>query len=293
MSVAFLFPGQGSSREGMGRELARRSAGAREVFERVDAALGRPLSALCFADDPAPLTLTENQQPAVLAVSLASLAEWRDLGKGEPDMAAGHSLGEYSALVCAGALELEDAARVVELRGRLMQRSVPVGEGGMSAVLGLESAGVGRVCKEMREEGYRIWAANFNGGKQTVVSGLNDALGAAVPRLKEAGARRIVPLDVSAPFHTPLMESAARDLRVALGEISWKTPRIPVISNVDAKRHTDARSIPERLICQVTSPVLWEESVMVLAAAGATRTVEFEPGEILSGLVRRINGDIA
>ena len=288
MALAFLFPGQGAASPGMGRDLAARSPSAREIFARADAALGRSLSALCFGDDPHPLTLTENQQPAVLAVSAASLADWRARGNPDPDFAAGHSLGEYTALYAAGAVDLEDAARLVELRGRLMQEAVPPGDGGMAAVMGLDAAAIERLCAGLRAEGHEIWAANHNGGGQTVISGRADALRAAAEWLKDAGVRRIVPLDVSAPFHTPLMEPAARKLEDALRAVAWRTPRFPVVSNVDARFHADAASIPERLARQVTSPVLWEDDILALQAQGVSRVVEFEPGRILGGLVRRI-----
>jgi [acyl-carrier-protein] S-malonyltransferase len=277
----------------MGRALAERSAAAREVFARVDAALGRPLSALCFGGDPDLLTLTANQQPAVLAVGAAALAFWRERGRPEPDVAAGHSLGEYTALLAAGTLDLEDAARLVALRGRLMQEAVPAGEGGMAAVIGVDAEAIERVCAAEREAGYAVWAANFNGGGQVVLSGRSDALARAGERLTELGARRIVPLPVSAPFHTPLMGPAARRLRAALDAVAWRTPRFPVVANVDARPHPDAASIPERLERQVTAPVLWEAGVRSLSALGVERFVEFEPGTVLTGLLRRIDPALA
>lgn len=293
MPTAFLFPGQGSFYAGMGKDLYDKSAAAKEVFSRVDQALGRSLSGICFSGDADTLALTKNQQPAVLTVSLASLACFNEQSDGpKPDFAAGHSLGEYSALVMAGAIELEDAARIVELRGKLMQEAVPVGEGKMAAVLGLDAETIEQVCSELQEKGEKVWVANYNGGGQIVISGLNAGLNQAESELKKRGAKRLIPLKVSAPFHTPLMKPAADRLAEALAGINWRKPEIPVVANVDAKPYSAGESLPDKLTRQVVSPVQWEKSVRYLISRGVNRTIEFAPGKVLTGLVRRIDSTI-
>ena len=296
MPVCFLFPGQGAAAPGMGRKLAETCPEARRVFDEADDALGVKLSDLCFAGDREALTLTENQQPAVLTVSLAALACYRARGEGggqAPDYAAGHSLGEYAALVCAGAVSVVDAVRAVRLRGRFMQEAVSAGEGSMAAVLGMDVDRLESICEALRERGREVWTANHNGGGQTVISGRVGALDEAAAAIREAGGKRIVPLAVSAPFHTPLMQPAADRLAEVLAGISWRDPELPVVSNIDALPHEDAASIAGKLTRQVTSPVLWEQSVNTLVKRGVDRTLEMEPGSTLSGLVKRIAPSIS
>lgn len=292
MSTALLFPGQGSQRVGMGRDMAREFEAARRVFEEADDALGASISALCFEGPESELVRTENTQPAILTCSIAALraleAERGPIG----DIAAGHSLGEWSALVAVGALGLADAVRLVRLRGQAMQEAVPEGQGGMAAIIGLGPAEVEALCRDVAE-GEVLSPANFNGAGQIVVSGHAAAVDRAVAAAKGHGAQRAVKLQVSAPFHSPLMQPAAERVREALAEVAVGALRAPVVSNVEAAPNRDAGRVAELLIAQVTSPVRWEESVVRLADEGVTRALEIGNGTVLRNMVRRIDKRIA
>lgn len=286
--VAFLFPGQGSQHVGMGQALCDRFPEARAVFEEAEDALALNLRELCFGGPAAELNRTENTQPAILAVSVAALRVLEGGGGTAPAWVAGHSLGEYSALVCAGALGLADAVRVVRERGRLMQRAVPVGEGGMAAVIGLEEAAVREVCEEAGR-GEVVAPANLNGGGQVVISGAREAVRRASLLARERGARNVVELAVSAPFHSALMAPAAEGLRDALESVEVQPFRVEVVTNVEAALNSDPERVKPLLVQQVVAPVRWEESMKLLAGLGCDRVIELGPGRVLSGLVRRID----
>lgn len=286
--LAFLFPGQGSQKVGMGKDLAERFPEARQVFDEVDAALGEPLSTMCFEGPEEALKLTANTQPAILTVSAAAAAVLANSGV-VPDFVAGHSLGEYSALVAVGALSVADAARAVRARGTFMQEAVPAGQGAMSAVLGLPPAAVTAICAEVAAEtGLVVSPANFNEPGQTVIAGAAAAVEAAGVRLKAAGAKRVLPLPVSAPFHCALMAPVKPRLQQVLQQVAWRPLLRPVVTNVEATANADvARALP-LLVEQVTAPVRWIECVEALARLGVTRVVEVGPGTVLGGLVKRI-----
>jgi [acyl-carrier-protein] S-malonyltransferase len=284
MGTAFLFPGQGSQAVGMGQSLAQAFPEARAVFAAVDDALGEKLSTLCFEGPADALALTANTQPAILTVSLAAHAVWAARAP-SPSHVAGHSLGEYSALVAAGALGLADAARAVRSRGLYMQQAVPKGEGAMAAVLGLEAAKVAQVCREVAGDDV-LAPANYNTPEQTVVAGHARAVERAGPRFKEAGAKRVVPLNVSAPFHCALMAPVVPRLKAVLDAARVQALAVPVVTNVEAQANSDAARVVPLLLQQVTAPVRWVECVQAMVAAGVTRMVELGPGRVLSGLVR-------
>src|SRR5688500_18102197 len=288
--IACVFPGQGAQKVGMGRQLAAAFPICRDTFAEADAALGEPLSALCFDGPEEKLLLTENTQPAILAVSVAiyRLAASRGI---TPAFAAGHSLGEYSAHVAAGTLSFADALRTVRRRGRYMQEAVPVGEGATAAVLGLDNDAVAAACAEAADEGV-VTPANLNAPGQVVIAGQARAVQRAGELAKARGARRVMALAVSAPFHCPLMKPAEERLAPELRALAARTPRIPVVANVDAQPKTDAPSAIEALIRQVSSPVRWEDVVRRLVAEGATTFVEMGPGTVLAGLVRKIDGSV-
>lgn len=287
--IAFLFPGQGSQKVGMGQALAADFPICRETFAELDAAVGEPLSRLCFEGPETDLTLTENTQPAILGVSVAAcrLLESRGL---HPDFVAGHSLGEYSANVAAGTLTFADAARIVRRRGRYMQEAVPVGTGAMSAILGLDAALVQQACDEAAE-GEVVSPANLNGGGQVVIAGARGAVERAGARARALGARRVLPLPVSAPFHCALMKPAQDRLAPELRALAARDPRVPIVANVDAQPKETAIDAIEALIAQVAAPVRWEAVVQRLASEGVTTYVEVGPGTALSGMVRRIHRD--
>ena len=290
--LAFIFPGQGSQAAGMGKELAQAFPAARAVFDAVDAALHEKLSELCFNGPDEQLKLTANTQPAILVVSAAAAAVLTESGL-TPDLVAGHSLGEYSALVAAGALGAADAARAVRARGTFMQEAVPSGQGAMSAVLGLEPGRVRAICESVEAaSGKTCSPANYNDPGQTVIAGEASAVAKAGAELKAAGAKRVLPLPVSAPFHCALMEPVKVRLEAVLREVAWKEPRYPVVTNVEAKANRNLERIAPLLIEQVTSPVRWIECVQELVRLGATRFVEVGPGKVLSGLVRRIDKSV-
>jgi [acyl-carrier-protein] S-malonyltransferase len=285
--IAFIFPGQGSQKVGMGQALADAYPVCRQTFEEADAALGEPLSRLCFEGPEDQLTLTENQQPAILAVSVAACRYVMSLGI-DPNFVAGHSLGEYSANVAAGTIDFADALRIVRRRGRYMQEAVPVGTGAMAAILGLDPALVAQACEEAAQ-GEVVSPANMNGGGQVAIAGSREAVARAGDRAKALGARRVVPLAVSAPFHCALMKPAQDRLAPELRALTTAQPRVPVVANVDATPKATAAEAIEALVAQVSSPVRWEDVVRRLASAGVTTYVEVGPGNVLSGMVRRIH----
>jgi [acyl-carrier-protein] S-malonyltransferase len=291
MSVAFVFPGQGSQAVGMGKALAEAFAPARAVFDEVDAALGEKLTATMWEGPADKLTLTENAQPALMAVSLAAMrvleAEAGVDLKCDAQFVAGHSLGEYSALAAAGALAISDTARLLRIRGRAMQQAVPVGTGAMAALLGLSFEDVVTVAAEAAQ-GEVCQAANDNGGGQVVVSGNKSAVERAVEIAKGKGARRAMLLPVSAPFHCALMRPAAEAMAEALAKIDVKPPVVPLVANVLASPITDPQEIVRRLIEQVTGTVRWRECVSCMAAAGVTTFYEIGAGKVLTGLLKRI-----
>lgn len=290
VSTAFLFPGQGSQAVGMGKALSDAFPEARAVFQAADDALGDHLFRLCCEGPESDLVLTRNTQPAILATSIAAHAVWAARG-GQAAFVAGHSLGEYSALVAAGALSLGDAARAVRARGAFMQEAVPAGTGAMAAVLGLDADVVTRVCAEAAGSEV-VSPANYNSPEQTVIAGHATAVERASVRLRESGAKRVVPLSVSAPFHCALMEPVKPRLAEVLARCTVSAPRIPVVTNVEAAPNADAGRVVPLLLGQVSAPVRWVESVRALAAAGVTRVVELGPGKVLGGLVKRISKDI-
>ncbi len=296
MSRAFVFPGQGSQSVGMGRALAEAYPAARAVFEEVDEALGEKLSALIWEGEAEALTLTENAQPALMATSLAAMRALEAEGVAVTDAAfvAGHSLGEYSALAAVGALSLTDTARLLRIRGRAMQEAVPVGEGAMAALLGLDFAAASAVAEAAaRETGAVCQAANDNDPGQVVVSGHRGAVERVIELAKEAGARRAVLLPVSAPFHCALMQPAAEAMRAALGEVEMRAPAVPVVANVVARAVSEPDEIRALLVAQVTGSVRWRESVAWMAAQGVNEIWEIGAGKALSGMIRRIERSIA
>jgi len=286
--IAFMFPGQGAHKVGMGRALAETYPICRETFEEADAALDEPLSRIIFDGPEDQLTLTENTQPAILAVSIAAARFLASRGLA-PAFVAGHSLGEYSANVAAGTFAFADALRLVRRRGRYMQEAVPVGEGAMAAILGLDADQVAQACAEAAA-GEVVSPANMNGAGQVVIAGARDAVARAGERAKAMGAKRVIPLPVSAPFHCALMKPAEDRLAPELRAIPAHTPRVPIVANVDAELKRDAPAAIEALVRQVSSPVRWEAVVRRLASEGVTTYVEVGPGTALSGMVRRING---
>jgi [acyl-carrier-protein] S-malonyltransferase len=291
MAVAFVFPGQGSQTVGMGKALAEAFAPAREVFEQVDEALGERLSEVIWNGPAALLTLTENAQPALMAVSLAAMRVLEaeagvDLAR-DAAFVAGHSLGEYSALAAVQAFSIADAARLLRVRGRAMQKAVPVGTGAMAAVLGLGFSEVQAIAGEAATAGVCA-AANDNGGGQVVLSGAQRAVERAVELAQARGARRATMLRVSAPFHCPLMQPAADAMAAALAVVAVRAPRVPLVANVLAKPIREPAEIVQCLVKQVTGTVRWRESVLYMADAGVTTFYEVGAGKVLTGLIKRI-----
>ncbi len=288
--IAFVFPGQGSQAVGMGRDWADSFPAAAAVFEQADSALGESLSDLCWNGPEEELQLTENTQPAILTASLAVHAVLAERGI-KPIAVAGHSLGEYSALVAAGTLALEDAVRLVRERGRLMQEAVPVGKGAMAAILGLDREAVAEAVMVGAESGVCA-IANINSPQQLVIAGAVDAVRIAVEKAGELGARRAVEIPVSAPFHCPLMAPAREGLTPVLEQTPFADANVPVVTNVDAAPTQDAAVLRDALVRQVDGTVRWVECVEALLSSGATTLVEVGPGNVLTGLLRRIDRSV-
>ena len=289
LSVALVFPGQGSQSAGMGKSLAESSAAARQVFEEADDALGFAISKLCFDGPAEDLQLTENTQPAILTVSVAAFRAMKEAGIGAPAFVAGHSLGEYSALVAAGALSLADAVKTVRARGRYMQEAVPVGTGAMAAVIGGELSDIQRVCEEAR--GDQVCSvANSNSPNQVVIAGNTEAVDRAIELLSGV-AKRVIKLKVSAPFHCALMKPAQDRLAPDLEQLNFNAPEAPVVTNVHARVTTAPDELRDALVRQVSAPVRWLESMQLLMQQGVETFVEAGPGKVLSGLMRQISRD--
>lgn len=295
MSVAFVFPGQGAQTIGMGKSLADNYPEAAAVYAEVDEALGEKLSDLIWNGDQDSLTLTRNAQPALMATSIAALRALQANGVAldRASFVAGHSLGEYSALCAAGAISVADTARLLRVRGEAMQEAVPVGVGAMAALLGLDYAAATDVVAEVAADGLVCQAANDNDPSQVVVSGHREIVEHAVERAKARGAKRAVILPVSAPFHCALMQPAADVMARALADVAISVPAVPVVSNVQAAGVTDPDTIRDLLVRQVTGAVRWRESVMWMAAQGVTDFWEIGAGKALSGMVRRIDRNLA
>ncbi len=289
--TSFLFPGQGSQYAGMGKDLAENFASARQTFEEADDALGFKLSSLCFAGPEEDLKLTFNTQPAILTASVAALRVVQQETGLTADCVAGHSLGEYSALVCSGALSLADAVRTVRSRGTFMQEAVPVGLGAMAAMLSIEAGELAAICAEAAQ-GEVVSPANFNSPGQIVIAGHATAVNRVIELAKAKGFRKSMLLPVSAPFHCALMEPAADRLKEVLDGLLVHPLSLPVITNVEATPNQDAGRVRELLVAQVCAPVCWEQSVQAMINQGVTRFVEIGPGKVLTGLVKRINKEM-
>jgi len=290
-NIAFVFPGQGSQYVGMGKGLCEQFPLARKVFAEAEDALGFALSQLCFAGPEAELKLTENTQPAILTASIAALRVLEAETSLRPAYVAGHSLGEYSALVAVGALRFSDAVRIVRQRGRLMQQAVPPGGGAMAVILGLDKGAVSALCADAGQ-GEIVAPANDNGGGQIVIAGAKNAVTRAVALAKERGAKRALELPVSAPFHCQLMQPAAAGLKQVLSEFTIQPFSVGVVTNVDADVNRDASRVKELLTEQAVKPVRWQESVRRLSQLGCERALEVGPGKVLKGLIKRIAPDM-
>ncbi|MGC0795973.1 ACP S-malonyltransferase [Pantoea agglomerans pv. betae] len=284
---AFVFPGQGSQTVGMLTELAATYPLVEETFREASDALGYDLWQLVSQGPAEELNKTWQTQPALLAASVAIYRVWQQQGGEQPALMAGHSLGEYSALVCAGVLNFADAVKLVELRGKLMQEAVPEGTGAMQAIIGLDDAAIRKACEESAQ-GQVVSPVNFNSPGQVVIAGNKEAVERAGAACKAAGAKRALPLPVSVPSHCALMKPAADKLAMALESITFNAPAVPVINNVDVKAETDAAAIRHALVRQLYSPVRWTESVEAMAAQGVTQLLEMGPGKVLTGLTKRI-----
>lgn len=279
MKMAFVFPGQGSQFLGMGKDLAEKH------LDQANQILGFDLKKICFEGPEEELKKTEITQPAILSVSIAAFELLKSKNLPLPSAMAGHSLGEYSALVAAAALSFQDAVKIVNLRGKFMQEAVPLGEGAMSAILGLDRDKINEICAEVGS----VWPANFNSPGQVVISGKKKNVVQAGEKIKQAGAKRVIPLAVSAPFHCPLMQPAADKLKIELDKIEIKDAQIPIVANVTADYVTIAEDIKALLIKQVTAPVLWEDSIKKMSNDGISSFVEVGQGKVLAGLIKKID----
>jgi [acyl-carrier-protein] S-malonyltransferase len=288
--LAYIFPGQGAQYSGMGRDLAENFPASRKVFEEADEALGFAISAVCFEGTAEELQLTENTQPAILTVSVAALRAMETEGFPPPDFVAGHSLGEYSALVAAGCLSLADAVRTVRARGRYMQEAAPKGSGAMAAIMGAQLDTVMNACGEA-QEGQVCMPANINSPGQVVIAGDAAAVDRAISIVKERGAKRAIKLNVSAPFHCALMMPAQERLAQDLSAVTFNELRTPLVTNVDAAQVRSGTEARDALIRQVSSPVRWQESMELLISEGVETFIEVGPGKVLSGLLRQIKRD--
>ncbi|QYO66118.1 ACP S-malonyltransferase [Leptolyngbya sp. 7M] len=290
-TIAYIFPGQGSQAVGMGKDLFDNFPAARQVFEEADDALGIALSRMCFSGTEEELALTENTQPAILTASIAAYRAMRSEGIAAPRFVAGHSLGEYSALVAAGVIALSDAVRTVRKRGKYMQEAVPVGVGAMAAILGADLETIEQACSEAAQ-GEVCSPANINSPSQIVIAGNLDAVDRACELLKGRGAKRAIRLNVSAPFHCELMMPAQENLANDLSNLEYAEPSAPIVHNVDAAINSGASKVCDALTRQVSSPVKWLQSVQTLVAAGVDTFIEVGPGKVLSGLVKQIDRDV-
>src|SRR5688500_2657338 len=290
-NTAFVFPGQGSQYAGMGRDIAEKFPAARRVFDGIDAALGFSLSQLCFEGPEEELKLTENTQPAILAVSSAIHAVLEEHGAAKRDLVAGHSLGEYSAIVSVGGLKPAEAAKIVHLRGKFMQDAVPVGTGGMAALIGPSVEDARAICEEAAQ-GEVVSVANINAPGQIVIAGTKSAIERAIEVAKKRGVRRALPLPVSAPFHCDLMKPAEERLKPILDEANFKDLWVALVSNVDASPIGTATAVRNALLRQVASPVRWVESIQRMVSMGVKRFVEVGPGNVLTGLIKRIDANV-
>lgn len=286
--LAFVFPGQGAQAVGMGREFYDHYEVAKKLFEEADEALGYSITKLCFEGPEEELKLTANTQPAILTVSVIAQELLKENGVA-PDIVGGHSLGEYSALVAAGVLSFSDAVVLVHKRGQYMQEAVPVGQGGMAAIIGLDNEVIGKACEEASKEAGAVQPVNFNCPGQTVIAGTTEGVKAAVEKLSAAGAKKAVVLPVSAPFHSTLMKPAAEKLAAELDKVTLSDAKIPVVANYTGKLEQDAAEIKQNLVAQADHPVQWIQCVETMKAFGADTYVEAGPGRTLCGLNRRID----
>ncbi|RXT15077.1 ACP S-malonyltransferase [Ammoniphilus sp. CFH 90114] len=287
--IAFIFPGQGSQYVGMGKEAQEKSTAAAEIFAVADKTLGFPLSHMCFEGPEEELRLTVNTQPAILTTSIAVLKWLKESMDIQPSYVAGHSLGEYSALVAAGAMSFEDAVQAVRSRGQYMEEAVPAGVGAMSAVLGMDREKLHAICKEITEAGDPVQLANLNCPGQIVISGSAEGVLRAGAEAKTQGAKRAIPLNVSGPFHSSLLAPASEKLKQRLSDLTVSDAQIPVVANVSAQGLTNADDIFSSLVEQVSSPVLWEDSIQYMASLGVDTYIEIGPGTVLAGLVKKID----
>jgi len=289
--IAFIFPGQGAQFPGMGKDLAENFSVAKQVFEEANDALGFDLSGLCFNGPEEDLKLTRNTQPAILTMSVAALRVVESETGLRPSFAAGHSLGEYSALVCSGTLDFVHAVKTVRLRGTFMQEAVPVGVGAMAAILSAEAEALIEICAEAAQ-GEVVAPANYNSPGQIVIAGHATAVHRAIEIAKGRGYRKAMLLPVSAPFHCSLMQPAADRLKTVLGGFPYQKMLVPVVTNVEALANDDCCRVQDLLVSQVCAPVLWEQSVNAMIQSGVQRFIEIGPGKVLSGLVKRISKDV-